>query len=59
MWAGEPLHLLPERALWWPAARVLFVADLHLGKAATYRALGQPVPAAALQSAPVALIFWP
>jgi DNA ligase-associated metallophosphoesterase len=24
---------------------VLWVADLHLGKAATYRALGQPVPA--------------
>jgi DNA ligase-associated metallophosphoesterase len=43
-WAGESLELLPERALWWPARRVLFVADLHIGKAATYRALGQPVP---------------
>jgi DNA ligase-associated metallophosphoesterase len=43
--AGETLWLLPERALWWPARRVLFVADLHLGKAAAYRALGQPVPA--------------
>lgn len=43
--AGETLSLLPERALWWPARRVLFVADLHLGKAAAYRALGQPVPA--------------
>ncbi|WP_029526493.1 ligase-associated DNA damage response endonuclease PdeM [Polaromonas glacialis] len=43
--AGEMLWLLPERALWWPAGRVLWVADLHLGKAATYRALGQPVPA--------------
>ncbi len=43
-WAGERMHLLPERALWWAAQRVLFVADLHLGKAATYRALGQPVP---------------
>jgi DNA ligase-associated metallophosphoesterase len=43
-WAGVSLHLLPERAVWWPDARVLFVADLHLGKAATYRALGQPVP---------------
>ena len=31
--------------MWWPAGRVLWVADLHLGKAATYRALGQPVPA--------------
>jgi uncharacterized protein len=42
--AGEILWLLPERAIWWPALRVLFVADLHMGKAAAYRALGQPVP---------------
>lgn len=42
---GETLWLLPERALWWPAQRVLFIADLHLGKAASFRALGQPVPA--------------
>lgn len=42
---GESLELLPERALWWPRARTLFVADVHLGKAATFRALGQPVPA--------------
>ena len=48
-WAGETLHLLPERALWWPAQRVLFIADLHLGKAATYRALGQPVPGGTTQ----------
>ena len=48
-WAGQLLHLLPERALWWPAARTLFVADLHLGKAATYRALGQPVPGGTTQ----------
>lgn len=43
-YAGEVFWLLPEHALWWPARRVLFIADLHLGKAATYRALGQPVP---------------
>jgi DNA ligase-associated metallophosphoesterase len=48
-WAGELLQLLPERALWWPAGHVLFVADLHLGKAATYRALGQPVPGGTTQ----------
>ena len=42
--AGETICLLPEHAVWWPAARVLWVADLHLGKAATFRALGQPVP---------------
>ena len=43
-YAGESVWLLPEHALWWPAQRVLFIADLHLGKAATYRKLGQPVP---------------
>jgi DNA ligase-associated metallophosphoesterase len=43
-YAGHSVWLLPEHALWWPDGRVLFVADLHLGKAATYRALGQPVP---------------
>ncbi len=48
-WAGELLHLLPERALWWPAGETLFVADLHLGKAASFRALGQPVPAGTTQ----------
>lgn len=44
-WAGETLTLLPERAIWWSARGTLFVADVHLGKAATFRALGQPVPA--------------
>jgi DNA ligase-associated metallophosphoesterase len=43
-YAGHAVWLLPEHALWWPEGRVLFIADLHLGKAATYRALGQPVP---------------
>lgn len=43
-WAGETLFLLPERAIWWPSQKVLMIADLHIGKAATYRALGQPVP---------------
>jgi uncharacterized protein len=38
------LKLLPERAVFAPAAKTLFVADLHLGKAATFRALGAPAP---------------
>jgi DNA ligase-associated metallophosphoesterase len=42
---GETLWLLPEGAVWWPAARTLFAADLHLGKGAAFRAQGQPVPA--------------
>lgn len=42
--AGEPVRLLPERALWWPAARTLVVADLHWGKTDTFHAFGIPVP---------------
>jgi uncharacterized protein len=38
------LNLLPERAAFAPAAKTLFVADLHLGKAATFRAFGAPAP---------------
>ena len=41
---GETLWLLPEHAVWWPRAAMLMVADVHLGKAAAFRALGQPVP---------------
>jgi DNA ligase-associated metallophosphoesterase len=41
---GETLALLAERALHWPRRGMLVVADLHLGKAATFRALGIPVP---------------
>ncbi len=47
--AGEPVWLLPECALWWPAGATLFVADLHLGKAATFRARGLPVPSGTTQ----------
>ncbi|HEX5633869.1 MAG TPA: metallophosphoesterase, partial [Gemmatimonadales bacterium] len=42
--AGESLVLLAERALHWPARDMLLVADLHLGKAATFRAMGIPIP---------------
>ena len=30
--SGETLHALPSGALYWPAARLLVVSDLHLGK---------------------------
>lgn len=43
--AGQQLWLLPDGAVWWPAQGVLFVADLHLGKGAAFRAQGQAVPA--------------
>ncbi len=42
--AGETLTLLPERALFLPSRGTLLVADLHLGKAETYRSLGVPMP---------------
>src|SRR5215211_5787433 len=42
--AGEEIHLLAERALWWPNASTLIVADLHWGKASTFRAAGIPIP---------------
>ncbi|WP_426163460.1 ligase-associated DNA damage response endonuclease PdeM [Pseudoduganella sp. R-34] len=42
--AGERVLLLPQKALYWPAAKTLMVADVHFGKAASFRALGVPVP---------------
>ena len=38
------IELLGQRALWWPQRRWLIIADAHFGKAATFRALGVPVP---------------
>ncbi|MFZ9408096.1 MAG: metallophosphoesterase [Burkholderiaceae bacterium] len=42
---GIDLECLALRGLWWPQAQTLFVADVHLGKAESFRALGVPVPA--------------
>ena len=42
--AGEKLVLLPERVAYWPAKKALFVADFHLGKAASFRSAGIPLP---------------
>lgn len=44
--AGETLALLHFRAMWWAARRTLLVADLHLGKAAAFRAAGIAAPEA-------------
>jgi len=41
---GERVELLAARALHWPRERTVFVADLHLGKAAAFRAGGVPLP---------------
>ena len=42
--AGEPILLLPERAILLPDRRVLVLSDLHLGKADTHRSLGISIP---------------
>ncbi|HEX8296633.1 MAG TPA: ligase-associated DNA damage response endonuclease PdeM [Chthoniobacteraceae bacterium] len=43
--ANDPsFTLLPEGAVFLTSSRTLVVADLHLGKSATFRARGLPVP---------------
>lgn len=42
--------LLPGRAAFLPASGTLLVADLHLGKAATFRHAGLPVPEGSAQA---------
>ncbi|MBS0448112.1 MAG: ligase-associated DNA damage response endonuclease PdeM [Proteobacteria bacterium] len=41
---GRPLTLLPEGAIWLDDRKTLLIADAHIGKAATFRRLGVPVP---------------
>jgi len=47
--AQPDILLLPGRAALLPASRTLLVADLHLGKAATFRRAGIPVPEGSAQ----------
>ncbi|HEX8543991.1 MAG TPA: ligase-associated DNA damage response endonuclease PdeM [Pseudomonas sp.] len=42
--AGAELWLLADKAIYYPEHRALLIADVHFGKAAAYRKLGQPVP---------------
>jgi DNA ligase-associated metallophosphoesterase len=42
--AGEHLLLLPQKAVYWPRASLLAIADIHFGKAAAFRSYGIPVP---------------
>jgi DNA ligase-associated metallophosphoesterase len=35
---------MPEKVVFWPAKKALFVADFHLGKAASFRRAGIPLP---------------
>lgn len=42
--AGQALVLLPQKAALLPDSRTLLIADAHIGKATSFRALGVPVP---------------
>lgn len=42
--AGLSVGLDPTGALWWPDQQGLVVADVHFGKAASFRLHGVPVP---------------
>ncbi|WP_407362021.1 ligase-associated DNA damage response endonuclease PdeM [Pseudomonas luteola] len=42
--AGTEVWLLADKAVYWPEQKALLIADIHFGKAAAFRALGQPVP---------------
>ncbi len=42
--AGETLHLHGTGAMYWPAAKTLFCADLHIGKAEHFRKNGVNLP---------------
>jgi DNA ligase-associated metallophosphoesterase len=41
---GQALTLLPERAAFLPDSQTLLVADVHIGKAVSFRSFGVPVP---------------
>ncbi|WP_442591625.1 ligase-associated DNA damage response endonuclease PdeM [Pedobacter sp. AW31-3R] len=41
---GEELILSKDRAIFWASKKMLIISDLHLGKSATFRMAGIPVP---------------
>lgn len=41
---GENLSLHPYKSLYWERRKILFLADVHFGKAAHFRKSGIPVP---------------
>src|SRR5687768_15648840 len=44
---NERFTLLPQKAVSWPAKKILLIADLHLGKINHFRRSGIPVPTSA------------
>lgn len=48
--AGEPMVLNSDRAIWWPAARRLLLADVHFGKGSVLRQSGIALPSGQTQA---------
>lgn len=47
--SGTEVELRPERALYWPPAGLLAVADLHWGKSESFQQHGIPLPTGVLE----------
>ena len=45
--ANQELWLLPQKAVYWPSKRILFIADTHFGKISHFRKKGLAIPAQA------------
>lgn len=48
IFGGETLVLRADRSVWWPAQRVLFIADVHAGKVRHMALAGLRLPAGSL-----------
>lgn len=48
--SGEKLQLHPQRVMYWPAAKVLFAADVHVGKEHVFARAGMAIPAGISES---------
>lgn len=44
LWNQHEFFLCPEKALYWPDRKMVFLADTHFGKAASFWKMGIPVP---------------
>ncbi|RYD83017.1 MAG: ligase-associated DNA damage response endonuclease PdeM [Sphingobacteriales bacterium] len=45
---NQTLYLLPEKAIFWEEQKLLFLADVHLGKVNHFRKAGIAIPTAAI-----------
>ena len=46
----QTIQLLPQRAAFWVEKKVLIIADVHLGKAATFQRAGIAIPEGSMQA---------